>query len=188
MPDNNTVTVIEDVNKDTDKNLNTDIDSNNGNDKTVPLSTFLELKKEIKSYKEKLEKIDTDTRKAEEDKLKAQGELQKLLDAKEKEIEDLNKTLKPKADAFEQFKVSKIEQAKKTLGDKWDEEYSNLSLTALDKIINTISAKNPDPNPDGGPNGKKAELTDNQKIEAKTMGLSDEQYLEVMSKRKAKQQ
>ena len=106
---------------------------------------------ETKKLQEEIEKFKSKQTKEEEDKMKQQGELQKLLELKEQELA----SLKPKADEFERLRTSEIEEAKKTLGDKWDEEYSNLSLVALRKMVSVLSAKAADPNLDNGKNDDK---------------------------------
>ena len=118
----------------------------------------------LRELQKEKEQLDAVKRKEEDDKLKQKGEYTKLLDAKEKEVE----ALKVKADAFEQLRTSEIEEAKKTLGEKWDDEYGNLSLTALRKTVQLLNVKE---NVAGSDNGKivdqpKLQLTEAQKREA----------------------
>lgn len=172
----------------------------NTNGKDLPdevkkqLDRLAYLEKENKELISQRDKVKEAKRKEEEDKLKAQGELQKLLDAKEKEIEELTKTLKPKADAFEQLRQSEIEDAKKTLGDKWDDEYSNLSLTALRKMVSTLSAKKPDPKIDPGTDGTKPEIVLTKEQEKRALEMfpnwaqekAFNAYKEILAKQKPK--
>ena len=91
----------------------------------------------LRELQKEKEQFETVKRKEEDEKLKAKGEYQKLLDEREKEIE----TMKPKADAFEQLRLAELEEAKDTLKDKWDDEYSNLSIPALRKLIKNFAGK-----------------------------------------------
>jgi len=91
----------------------------------------------LRELQKEKEQFETVKRKEEDEKLKAKGEYQKLLDEREKEIE----TMKPKADAFEQLRLSELEDAKGILKDKWDDEYSNLSIPALRKLIKNFAGK-----------------------------------------------
>lgn len=102
---------------------------------------------------ERLVKIDSDKVSEEQKKMADEGKFKELLAAKEKEIETLNQTLKPKADEYDKFRQEEIEVIKKVLGDKWDDEYSNLSLPALRKMAVTLSSKKDDPNLDKGSSG-----------------------------------
>lgn len=91
----------------------------------------------LRELQKEKEQFETVKRKEEDEKLKAKGEYQKLLDEREKEIE----TMKPKADAFEQLRLSELEEAKGILKDKWDDEYSNLSIPTLRKLIKNFAGK-----------------------------------------------
>lgn len=129
------------------------------------LERLAHLEKENKELIASRDKAKEAKRKEEEDKLKQQGELQKLLDAKEKELE----SIKIKADAFEQLRQAEIDEAKKALGDKWLEEYENLSLVALRKTVQLLSDKKKVPGTDGAdkiPDPPKTQLTEAQKREA----------------------
>jgi DNA gyrase/topoisomerase IV subunit A len=121
-----------------------------------------------KELSERIAEIDKAKLLEEQKKLEEEGKFKELLTAKEIEIENLNKTLKPKAEEYDKFRQEEIEQVKKILGDKWDDEFSNLSLPALRKMAVTLSKK-PEPNLDGGSNGANGggkELTADQKREA----------------------
>jgi len=135
-------------------------------------SAVLQTRSEAKAYRLSLrelqkekEQSDAQKRKEAEDKLKEKGEYQKLLDAKEKELADV----RIKADAFEQLRTSEIEESKKLLGDKWDDEYGNLSLTALRKTVQLLSKKEKVPGSDNGEHlndPPKLQLTEAQRREA----------------------
>lgn len=103
-----------------------------------------------KELSDKLAKIDQDKALEEQKKLADEGKFKELLTAKEKEIETLNQTLKPKADEYDKFRQDEIEQIKKVLGDKWDDDFEKLSLPALRKMAVTLSSKKDDPNLDKG--------------------------------------
>jgi len=129
------------------------------------LARLEHLEKENKDLISARDKAKEAKRKEEEDKLKQKGEYKELLDASEKEKE----ALKVKADAFEQLRTSEIEEAKKLLGEKWDDEYGNLSLTSLRKTVQLLSKKEKVPGTDNGEHPSdppKTQLSDAQKREA----------------------
>ncbi|MBK7380787.1 MAG: hypothetical protein IPJ03_17655 [Ignavibacteriales bacterium] len=128
------------------------------------LARLEHLEAENKDLISQRDKLKEAKRKEAEDKLKADGELQKLLDAKEAELSGL----KQKADAFEALRNSEIEDAKKSLGDKWNDDYSLLPLPTLRKTVQLLNTK---PIVPGGDNGRaddppKIALTEAQKKEA----------------------
>ena len=159
----------------------------------------LKTRSEAKTYRlslrelqKKQEQLDADSRKDEESKMKQKGEYQKLLDAKEKEFE----AIKPKADAFDELRLSEIEEAKKSLGDKWLDEYTNLTLPTLRKTVTALKAqliKIPSTDNGGGGDPPVITLTPNQKKEAKQMypyiteEKAYEYYMHNLSKMKVKE-
>lgn len=151
------------------------------------LDRLAHLEKENKELIASRDKAKEAKRKEEEDKLKQQGELQKLLDAKEKELE----SIKVKADAFEQLRQAEIEEAKKTLGDKWVDEYENLSLPTLRKTVQLLFDKKKVEGTDKGEglnDPPKIQLTEAQKKEAhqkfeyKTPEEAEKAWYEVLKK------
>ena len=119
----------------------------------------------LRELQKEKEQIEAAKRTEQENKLKADGEFQKLLDEREKEI----LAIKPKADAFEQLRQVEIEEAKKALGDKWDDEYQTLSIPALRKTTSLLS--NSKVKVDGVDDGKipdppKVQLTEAQRKDA----------------------
>ena len=153
-------------------------------------SIVRETRSEAKTYRvslrelqKKQEQLDADKRKEEEDKLKQKGEYQKLLDAKEKEFE----AIKPKADAFDELRLSEIEEAKKSLGEKWLDEYANLSLPTLRKTVTALKAQLisiPSTDNGGGGDPPVITLTADQKKAAKDRGLTEEEYAEILKRHK----
>jgi len=144
---------------------------------------------ELKSLKEKQQEFDTQKRKEEEDKLKAEGEYQKLLAERERELE----AIKPKADAFEKLRLAEIDETKTELTklDKWDEEYSNLSIPALRKLRSSLLKTNgkPEDVDDGKPaDPPKVTLTAEQRKEAyekfpyQTKEQAEQSWFEVLRK------
>lgn len=102
-------------------------------------------RKKRKDLEERLLVIENKDKVAEEEKLKAQGELQKLLDAKQKELDDTKVqlgSLKQKADAFDELENQEREEAKTKLGDKYDEGYANLPIKTLRKLVSTVIVNN----------------------------------------------
>ena len=162
-------------------------EGNEGGDPPAPPEKKLE--KDIEAKLERLAHLESENkeliaardkakeakRKEEEDKLKQKGELQKLLDNKDIELSEKDKTLedlKTKADAFEQLRTAEIDEAKKSLGDKWLDEYANLSLPALRKTVTALKAqliKIPGTDNGGGGDPPVVTLTPDQKKEAKQM-------------------
>ena len=141
---------------------------------SVPLATFLDMKKNAKQLEGKIGEMEAKQKAIDEGKLQADGKLQELIDSKSGELVTKQKELdgyKTKADEFEEFKQAKIKAAKITLDDKWDEGYAMLSLTALDKLVVSMTGVKASINVDGGASGDKVkvELTADQKIEAKAM-------------------
>lgn len=163
-----------------------------GNDELIDIirSTRKEAgsyRTELKKLKEKQDQLDAEKRKEEEDKLKAEGDYKKLLADKEKEIE----SIKPKADAFEKLRLDEIEDAKKALGDQWLDEYSNLSITALRKTVQSLTKVKT--KVDGVDDGRakdppKVELTEAQRKEAHekfpydSFEKAEEKWFEVLRK------
>ena len=137
----------------------------------------------LRELQKEKEQTDAQKRKEAEDKLKEKGEYQKLLDAKDIE----NQSLKVKADAHDALVASDIEESKKLLGEKWDDEYANLSITARRKTVKLLSVKEKVAGTDNGEHlsdPPKTQLTPQQKKEAKDRGLSEEDYYEILQKHK----
>lgn len=143
--------------------------------KSVPLATFLENEKKLKEKAQRLEveldgikakqKADTDA------KLIADGKLQELIDTQKSDLATKQTeldTAKTEAEESKTFKAAKVEEYKKKLGDKWNNEYGKLSLIALDALVNSMVAK-ADIKTDGGATGEhiEIELTADQKKDAK---------------------
>jgi len=82
---------------------------------------------------------------ANEEKLKADGQLQQLLDSRTKELEDVKSqmiSLKQKADSFDELENQEREEAKTKLGDKWDDGYANIPIKTLRKLVSTVTVNN----------------------------------------------
>lgn len=119
----------------------------------------------LRELQKEKEQFETAKKTEQENKLKADGEFQKLLAEREKEIQ----SIKPKAEAFEQLRQAEIEEAKKSLGEKWDDEYQNLSIPALRKTMSLLSSSKM--KVDGVDDGKipeppKVQLTEAQRRDA----------------------
>ena len=119
----------------------------------------------LRELQKEKEQFETAKKTEQENKLKADGEYQKLLAERDKEIQ----SIKPKADAFEQLRQVEIEEAKKSLGDKWDDEYQSLSIPALRKTTSLLSSSKM--KVDGVDDGKipeppKVQLTEAQRKDA----------------------
>ena len=174
-------------------------DGKEGGDPIVPV-----VDKDIKAKLERLAHLESENkelisardkakeakRKEEEDKLKQKGELQKLLDNKDIELSEKDKTLgelQIEADAFRQLRTAEIDEAKKSLGDKWLDEYANLSLPTLRKTVTALKAqliKIPSTDNGGGGDPPVITLTADQKKAAKDRGLTEEEYAEILKRHK----
>ncbi len=126
---------------------------------------------EKKGLEDELGKLKAEQKAKEESQLADDGKLKELIEVKSKELSEKETeitSLKLKADEFTEFKASKIEDAKEKLGDKWNADFANLSLMALDSLVNMMVGKE-SINTDGGSNGRHSgiELTAEEKKEAK---------------------
>lgn len=178
-------TNLDDKNIDLDKNDDDkDIDLNNNDDKdidldkndddkdadldkkTVPLSTFLNMKKQNETNTKALKEI--------QDKMKDQDDAKLIEDGKLKELYDKtvdeNKSLKVKADKWEVGHAAKIAKVKELMGEDWRDDMASLSDDSLDIFISTKGKKDPSVDMDGNDNpnnGKpKIKLSDDQKAKA----------------------
>ena len=121
-----------------------------------------------KELQVKLDEIEAKENKSKEDDLKKKGEYEKLLSEKESRISELEK----KANAFDEYYNSEVESIKTSLGDKWDDDFNKLSLSALKKLgqtmtnIKKVEVDDPIKNPK---ETKKIELTEEDKKEAEFM-------------------
>ena len=165
---------VDDVNTDTGNNGENGTDDHSTSDNktgSVPLATFLEMKKTAKQLEVDINTMKANLKTEADAKLKEDGKLNELITAKEQELllkQTELENYKVKADEMEQFKSSKIDAAKLKLGTKWNDEYSKLSLLALDALVNSILATSTNINLDKGATGEHAEieLTAEQKKEA----------------------
>ena len=119
---------------------------------------------------EEISKMKAAQKKIDDDKLIADGKLQELLDSKTIELTDIQSErdkFKLEAEESKKFKASKVEGYKTELGDKWNPDFENLSLIALDDLVAMTAGKNKI-NTDDGSNGEhsKINLTAEQKKEA----------------------
>ena len=125
-----------------------------------------------RELEEKIAKMEADQKEAEDAKLLKDGKVQELLDAKILELTNIQSELgkvKIVAEESTNFKAAQVEIYKKQMGVRWNDEYANLSLTALDTLVNQSTPKKVAT--DGGvdddhPN---VELTPDQKREADAM-------------------
>ena len=91
-----------------------------------------------------LEKIRVADKEKEDAKLIEDGKLQELIDSGKLELSNTQTEMagwKTKAEEMETFKAEMIAANKKALGDKWNDEYGNLSLIAQDKLVKSMVAK-----------------------------------------------
>ena len=140
---------------------------------SVPLATFLEMKKNAKQLEDELKAMKAQQKANEEAKLVEDGKLKEVITAKEQELSATRTELekaKQEAEESKQFKAEKVKEYKSKLGDKWNEEYAGLSLAALDKLVTTMVTTK-EIKVDKGATGEHAEieLTVEQKKTAEAM-------------------
>jgi len=115
-PDVKTETVVEDVNKPAD----------------IPYSRFKEVNDELKSFKDKIAKMESDKEAARKKELEKQGEYKTLLDETTQKLEAVT----TKANEWDQYKADR----RKSLIDKLPEDdrdlYGGLELDKLEAHIN----------------------------------------------------
>ena len=143
-------------------------------------------RKQAKDLKTKLDKIESDKQKEKEDKLKADGEFQKLLDEKEKELNDL----KPFKERFETQDKALRESLLKKIPDTYKEYAELLPTDKLLGFVDTVSIPDPLKTHDGNgtPPPAPRTLTSTEKRQAEQLGLDDAAYIEVMADREARKQ
>lgn len=72
-----------------------------------------------------------------ESKDKIKMELETQLTAKQKQLEEVTKT----ANDYSEFKKVQIEEAKKILGDKWQDEFASFDIPKLTKVVTDMTGK-----------------------------------------------
>jgi hypothetical protein len=126
-----------------------------------------ERRLKARELEDEIVKLKAATKKVDEDKLIADGEIQKLLDSKILELAEVQTErdkFKTEAEESKAFKAKKVEGYKIELGDKWNPDFANLSLTALNDLVGMTKGKTKIIS-DNGSNGKHSgvELTADQK-------------------------
>ncbi|MFA5772866.1 MAG: hypothetical protein WC974_09075 [Thermoplasmata archaeon] len=147
----------------------------------VPLSELMSERKKRQDVEKQLASIQDTLKQDAEAKLKAQGELQELLKLKESELAEKNNlvnTLKAKADAYDLLEQEEREAAKKNLGVKWDDDYNQIPIKTLRKIVANFNIPSAVKIDNGsGAHITKITLTEKQKAERDLMfgNISDEE-------------
>lgn len=106
-------------------------------DEKVPLSELISERKKRQDAEKRLKSVEETIKQSQEEKLRQQGELQELLKLKESELaekESLVNTLKTKADAYDLLEAQERDEAKKKLGDKWDDDYNQIPIKTSAKL------------------------------------------------------
>jgi len=111
----------------------------------IPKSRFDELNAELKTASEKLAKIESDTKTAETERLKQQGEFQKLAEAEKARADKLDAELKAEKVIADRYRAAisvKKESAKKALGDAWLPTFDGIAaLEELDSLVEKFAGK-----------------------------------------------
>jgi seryl-tRNA synthetase len=150
------------------------------------------FKNEIKEIAGKRDELKGKLKEIEDKKLIDEGDTKKILGEREKELSELKtqfETVKKKADEFDSYKQTKREGLLAQIKDPDLKLVAN-EIQGLDKLETFVNKLNPTkiPDVDNGNAGGGTDLTDEQKADAKELGLSDKDYLAVMSHReKAKE-
>jgi hypothetical protein len=103
----------------------------------VPKSRLSEMSKARKELETKIATFEAEQKKIAEDKARAAGELDKILEAEKKARVEAETKLAEEtkmADQFRTFRKSAIESVKKQLGEKWVPEFETFSLESLSKL------------------------------------------------------
>jgi hypothetical protein len=111
----------------------------------IPKSRLNDVSTSKKELEIKLKAIEDARKKEEEEKAKADGKLGELLKAREDEVLKLKSdynTAKADADAYHKYQASILEEAKKVMGDKWDDNFAKLPLDTVVKLAG-VSSKSP---------------------------------------------
>ena len=85
----------------------------------------------LKEAQKVLDEIKTKEEQLAEEDLKKKGEYETLISSKEALISELQK----KANAFDEYSKSVIEEVKTSLGDDWDDSFATLPLSSLKKLM-----------------------------------------------------
>ena len=136
-----------------------------------------EIQEELNKFKKKEAKVV-------EDEKKKKGEYEDIISDLKKQISELE----PKANQFDSFRQSEIDSAKEKLGDKWDDNWADLPLPSLKKIVEATSVEMPSQKKVGTDNPQKGnkeidkvELSEKEKAEAleRYPHLSEEKAFEL---------
>ena len=144
------------------------------------------FRNEIREIASTRDKLKGDLKAIEDEKLISSGETKKLLEQREKELEEIKgnfDVIKKQADEYESYKKSKREGL---LAEIEDEELKtiaeDLSLDKLEIFVKkNKGVKLPDV--DNGNAGNKLKLTDAERAEAKRMGLSESDFMDIQISR-----
>jgi DNA repair exonuclease SbcCD ATPase subunit len=159
--------------------------------------------KELKEAKEKLKALEDAENLTKEEKLKAEGKLNEIIESKTAKLTTLEQQLetekaekekyKAGAEAFEKYKEDRKKILMEVLkNDDLKELAKELpTLESLEKFVKLHSAGVIIPGTDG--NGQphtpgSVVLTEDEKTEAETMNVTPEAYKEIMAYRKKKQE
>jgi hypothetical protein len=110
----------------------------------IPKSRLNEELEQKKTLSEKLNAIETAKKLEEEDKAIKNGEINKILKTREDELITTKAQLeseKKYADAYRAYHDATMKAVKEQLGDKWSDEFSNLSMDALSKLPGVMLPK-----------------------------------------------
>ena len=148
---------------------NTDNENSNSGNNTVPLSTFMKQKDELKETRDALKKLEDKLQTQQDKEKKEQGKFEELYNEKAAEVE----TLKVKAEKYDMIHENVVKEAKEAFGEQWSDDMSKLETDTLRKLTLSKTKKDPSVDMDQSKNmndgEKKIKLTDAQKERAYEM-------------------
>lgn len=157
-------------------------------DKTELIEIIKSTRSEAKNYRLTKKELEEKLAQIEKDKSE-EIQKKKIEDGKKDEvIAELNKKLselEPVANEYKQYQSSKKEALKERLGDKWLDSFNNLPIGDLEILAEkfSIPIKLSDTADGNGLSPKNESLTDEEKLIAKNMGLSEDGYIQFKKTR-----
>ena len=148
------------------------------------------FKNEIKEIAGKRDEFKSKLKAIEDSKLIDEGKKDELLKQKETELTELKTqfdAVKAKADEFDTYKQTKRDGLLAKIPDEKLRKVANeiQGLDSLEMFVETINGEKP-ATTDNGNAGGAVKLSDAQKKEAEELGLSEEDYIEVIIPRNEK--
>lgn len=141
--------------------------------------------KELEETRKKLQEIEDNKKKQEEADALEKGKFKELAEARQKELDTLNTKLTEAEAKAKEWELYQDTKRKDLLSKIEDEDLKKVGeeIKGLDKLeifANKITQKEPFKTDNGQASGTQVTLTDQQKAEAKRMGVSEKDFIEIM--------